>query len=397
MREIEDNLEISRLLLQYFKGELSAVDQAKVEKLLKEDSSLHSLFISIQRKEYLEDRIKRHRSVDLEQQWLVQKRKIKKEKYRILFFNYSRYAAAILILALIVVYSLFNYQKPFNDTKSEFIAKILPDSSKIQLVVGEGRVYEFEGNEEVKIQDSLMKVDIKGGVLVYSKPKNIQALQLKEEIHTLKIPRGGEYVLNLSDGSKIWVYSQTEIKYPKQFFGKKRVVQLINGEAYFEVAQDLDHPFMVETKKGLVEVLGTSFNIRSYNDEIYNTTTLVEGSVSLRHKYDTESTVKLSPGQQGTIIDVNRKIKVENIDIQPIIAWKNGFYKFNSNSIESIFNQLSRYYDFEVEYESDFVREMKFRGNIERKAGVIQILDLLEKTKKIKFEYEGKSIRVKEI
>jgi len=85
------------------------------------------------------------------------------------------------------------------------------------------------------------------------------------------------------------------------------------------------------------------------------------------------------------------------VDTYPIIAWKDGYYIFSSNSLENIFNQLSRWYDFKVEFESDYVKNMKFRGNVERKAGITQILDLLEKTQKVSFEFSGKTIRVKNI
>jgi len=397
MRKIEENLEISRLLVLYLKEELSESEKKKVDKLLTEDQDILFLFQNIQKKEYLDQQLKRHRSLDLEQKWQIHQRKISKEKFRKHFSFYSRVAAAVLIPILIATYLLLNFEKPFTETKSDFIAKVIPESTKTQLIIEKGQIYEFGENEEINVADSSIEIKVKGSSLIYADAEKIQNIQQEEEIHTLIVPRGGEFELNLSDGSKIWVNSQTTIKYPKQFLGKNRVVELVSGEAYFEIACDTEHPFIVNTEKGMVRVLGTSFNIRSYSDEETNVTTLIKGSVSLRHKFNTESTVRLNPGQQGIIIDVNRKINVKNVDMYPIIAWKEGYYIFNSISLENIFNQLSRWYDFKVEFENDYVMNMKFRGNVDRKAGITQILDLLEKTQKVSFEYSGKTIRVKNI
>ncbi|MBU1013062.1 MAG: FecR family protein [Bacteroidetes bacterium] len=397
MRKIDENLEISQLLLLYLKDELSESDKKKVDNLLKEDQDLKVLFLNLQKTEFLDMQFKRHRSINLEEKWLVQKVKMQRDKFRKKIFFYSRVAAAVLIPILTATYLLLNYERPFTDTKSEFIAKVIPESSKTQLIVEKGQIYEFGENEVVNVADSSIKIEVKGRSLIYADAEKIENNQQVEEIHTLIVPRGGEFALNLSDGSKIWVNSETTIKYPKQFLGKNRVVELVSGEAYFEIALNSEHPFVVNTEKGMVQVLGTSFNIRSYTDEETNLTTLIKGSVSLRHKFDSESTVKLNPGQQGVIIDVNRKISVKNVDTSPYIAWKDGYYIFNSNSLESIFNQLSRWYDFKVEFENDYVMNMKFRGNVDRKAGITQILDLLEKTQKVSFEYSGKTIRVKSI
>lgn len=396
MRKIEENLEISKLLLLHLKDELSESDKRKVDKLLTEDNDIYLLYQNIRKKKYLDEQLKRHRSIDIEQKWLDQTKRISKDKFKKRATLYSQIAAAVLIPLLTATYLLLNYEAPFTDTKSEFIANVIPESSKPQLIVEEGEIYELDGNE-VSVADSSIEIKVQGSSLIYADAVKNENTQKSEEIHTLIVPRGGEFELNLSDGSKIWVNSETTIKYPKQFIGKNRVIELVSGEAYFEIAHNVEHPFIVNTEKGMVQVLGTAFNIRSYSDEETNVTTLVKGSVCLRHKFDTESSVKLNPGQQGVIIDVNRKINVKEVDTYPIIAWKDGYYIFSSNSLENIFNQLSRWYDFKVEFESDYLKNMKFRGNVERKAGITQILDLLEKTQKVSFEFSGKTIRVKSI
>ncbi len=397
MRKIEENLEISNLLLLYLKGELLGDQIKQVDKLLKSDVAIQSLFNNLQKKEYLEAQLKRHKSLDLSEKWLIHKDKIRKEKIRKQLYFFSRLAAVILIPVIIATVLLVNNKDRYNDTKSEFVAKVIPESSNAKLIDESGDIFELTKEEELQILDSSISIKVQGNTLTYADLNDSKKLQYREVMHTLVVPKGGEFFLSLSDGSKIWVNSQTTIKYPKEFIGENRMIELIEGEAYFEIAKDPKHPFIVNTQKGMVKVLGTSFNIRAYNDEEKNITTLIEGSVSLSQNYVQESEVELRPGQHGVIIDVNRKIQVEDIDTYPIVAWKDGYYIFNSNSLESIFNQLSRWYDFKVEFENNQVRDMEFRGNVNRKEGITEILDLLEKTQTVSFEYSGKIIRVKSI
>ncbi len=396
MRNIEENLELSQLLLKYLKDELKGVEKEKVDKLLQEDSELKIMYDNIRNKEYLKNQISLRRNIDIDPKWNDQSQKIKQYAFRKRLMYMSRIAATILIPTLIAAYLVFNLQPSFDDTKFEFAANIIPVSTETQLISESGEVLELMETSDFQIQLKSVKVRNEGNQLVYKELTMVPVTPAKEEIHTLITAKGGEHFLTLSDGTKIWVNSESEIKYPVHFIGNTRKVEIVKGEAYFEVTYDASHPFIVATQKGVIEVLGTSFNVRAYDDEVANITTLIEGSVSLRHKFDENSTVKLNPGQQARLINVNIKIRIFNADIESVVAWKKRQFIFKSNSLEDIFHELSRWYDFDVVFENDEIRNKKFRGKVNRSAGMIQIIGILEKTQRVKFEYKNKTIRVKD-
>jgi hypothetical protein len=397
MRKIEENLELSQLLLRHLKDELSIAEKEKVDKLLKTDVALKVMYENIRNKEYIDKQISLHSNINLDQKWDNQSRKIKQYAFRKRIVYISRIAAAILVPTLIAAYLVFNFQNSFDDTKFEFAAKVIPTSTETQLINEKGEVFELKNTNDLQIQLKSAQVKNEGNQLIYKKLDMVHIPHAKEEIHKMITAKGGEQFLILSDGTKIWVNAESEIKYPVYFVGNKRNVEIIKGEAYFEVSHDANRPFTVTTQKGVIKVLGTSFNVRAYDDEIANTTTLIEGSVSLRHKFDENSTVKLSPGQQANLINVNRKIRVSNADIESVIAWKNRQYIFKSNSLGDIFRELSHWYDFDIVFENDEIKNKKFRGRVDKSTSIIQILDILEKTQRVEFEYRDKTIKVKDI
>lgn len=397
MREVSKNISISRLLVRHLKGELNPSEKQELDDLFKEDPELYNLYQKYKDPVYLEKELNRHFSIDLDQKWNMHRHLSRKLTIKRKMILIAKIAAALLIPAFVTFYLIFNPSEEIIDTKQVFASKSLPGSSKAQLVIENGEIFELDETQDLSIRDSVIQIKSRKSELVYKTTSQHLALKPKEHYHTLIVPRGGEFDLTLSDGTKIWVNSQSRIKYPKNFVADIRMIELIEGEAYFEVAHDADRPFIVNTKEGLVKVLGTSFNIRAYSDEAASYTTLVDGSISLRHKHAEESEVILEPGQQGVLIDVNHKIRINEVDIELVIAWKDGNFIFASNRMEDILNRLSRWYDFEVQYENEELKNMMFRGNLDRKEGVVQILDLFEKTKRIQFEYTENKILVKSI
>ncbi len=203
----------------------------------------------------------------------------------------------------------------------------------------------------------------------------------------IETPVGGKYQVNLPDGSKVWLNSTSSLRFPALFIGKTREVEL-SGEAFFDVAKNTEKPFKVITKDQIVEVLGTQFNINSYSDEKDIKTTLIEGSVKIIYK---DKVVLLNPGQQFQ--PVESKVKVVDADTEEVIAWKNGYFLFKNEDIQSIMRKISRWYNVEVSY-SGAIPDVGFGGNISRSKDISEVLNVLQLTNAVHFKVEGRRITV---
>jgi ferric-dicitrate binding protein FerR (iron transport regulator) len=196
--------------------------------------------------------------------------------------------------------------------------------------------------------------------------------------------------LELPDGTKVWLNSSSSLTYPVIFKGKERGVEL-TGEAYFEVAKNAASPFFVKTSSQTIKVLGTHFNINSYQDEKSVKTTLLEGSVEVTGN-GTRQITSLKPGQQAVNSAGNIKI-ISDADIDEAVAWKNGKFLFRNTDLQTVMRQLSRWYDVEVTYQG-VVAAKHYRGRISRNVPVSQVFEIL-KTSGVNFIINGRTIIVK--
>ena len=216
----------------------------------------------------------------------------------------------------------------------------------------------------------------------------------KTKFNTLKIPRGAEYFVILSDSTRVWLNSETTLKYPVVFESGPRIVEL-TGEAYFEIAPDKEKPFIVLTEDQKVEALGTAFNINSYAENQSIQTTLVEGKVKVYPENKSEKGVVLDPGQQAVYLPGEDIIEVQNVNIDEYISWKDGFFHFREKSLKEMMVTLGRWYDINAEFEDSSKAEIKFTGVIKRYEEFNRILELLEKTEEVKFEIDNKDVSIK--
>ncbi|MCS4228845.1 FecR family protein [Sphingobacterium sp. BIGb0165] len=207
--------------------------------------------------------------------------------------------------------------------------------------------------------------------------------------HILSTTKGETYRIKLPDGTQVWLNAASALKYPMQFAHKgKREVELV-GEAYFEVAKDPKHPFIVNTSGQQIKVLGTHFNVNSYTDEPALRTTLLEGSVEVS---SSNQKLRLLPGQQSSL-NANGTLKLQQVDTAPIIAWTNHEFMFDEDDIESVMRKIARWYNVDVIYQGKKTTE-KFGGGISRFDNVKQVLNLLENTGAVHFRIEGKTLYV---
>ncbi|MBB5438895.1 ferric-dicitrate binding protein FerR (iron transport regulator) [Pedobacter sp. AK017] len=216
-------------------------------------------------------------------------------------------------------------------------------------------------------------------------------------------PLGGTYQIVLPDGTKAWLNAASSIRFPSSFAGNKYRHIEMTGEVYLEVAKDRAHPFIVKSRNQEVEVLGTHFNINSYENEGVTKTTLLEGAVRVtasptydeglpkQHGKTVEETV-LRPGQQSVLTGSNR-ITVKKADMTEAIAWKEGNFVFNNEDIETVMRHIARWYNIEVKYEGN-VPAGEFSGNVSRSKKISQVLQALELTKLVQFEIKGRTVVV---
>ena len=224
-----------------------------------------------------------------------------------------------------------------------------------------------------------------GNELVYKQVGDMAPV--KEVYNTISVPRGGEYKIVLADGTTVWLNSDSDIRFPVTFSGDKRQVEL-QGEAYFEVAKNVEKPFIVKINDYNIRVTGTQFNVRNYSGENV-ATTLVEGSVQLERGKEVQ---KMYPGQQALL--VNGQLVVKNVDVVDVIGWREGTFSFKEVRLEDIINELARWYDFDVYYQDTDVKNYHFTAWFRRNASIEEVIEVLEKTKKIKMKLDGKTLIV---
>nr|WP_067058260.1 FecR family protein [Mucilaginibacter sp. L294] len=256
----------------------------------------------------------------------------------------------------------------------------LADGSKLELNSAKIGVLAKAGHMSVK--------KTKDGQLIYLvAPSKIADANAPIAFNTINTPVGGQYQVILPDGTKVWLNAASSLKYPTQFKGSQRMVEL-TGEAYFEVTKNAAMPFYVKANNMQVKVLGTHFNIMAYDNEPAIKTTLLEGSVQLSSG---TSNNRLKPGQQG-VLNRNGQITVSDVNAEHAIAWKNGYFEFNRSGIHEIMNQLARWYDIEIAYQGNMPDD-EFVGKIERSAKLSQVLNIL-KLSKIHFVLDNKKLTV---
>ena len=313
---------------------------------------------------------------------------LKPKKTRRLYWVLT--VAAIIIVSLgFSWYALFRSPSRHQDQVNIASANtkaIVPGGNHAVLVLANGSVILLDSsrNGTVSAQGNIIITKKASGQLVYT--SNGQASSSESGFNTLKTPRGGQYQVILPDGTKVWLNAASSLKYPAFFATNDRKVEL-NGEAYFEVAKNPKSPFRVTVNgKPGVEVLGTHFNIMAYPDESFMATTLLEGRVKVG------STI-LKPGQQANVEFAEQKIQVVNdIDVNEIIAWKNGKTSFKDASIQTIMRAVSRWYDVDISYEGK-IPDKRFKGGLPRDANLSDLLSVLEQSG-IHFRVEGKKITV---
>lgn len=305
--------------------------------------------------------------------------RVKWAKHRKRTLALYRYVAAVVLL--FVLSGSFYF---FHDTKDEsiaFVQKIQPGSCKAILTEPDGT--------KIDISDTTFLAFVQKSVM---SRKNGEEKEVVETLyHTITIPRGGEYDLLLSDGSRLRMNSESEIRVPVTFEKGQREV-FMKGEIYFDIVRDSLAPFVVHTHQGDIRVLGTSFNVRDYQDEDFLETTLVNGKVAFEREGNYSY---LKPGEQLRLNKEDGKTTVETVDVLLYCSWKDGRFVFEKQRLEVIMNTIARWYNINVFYESSSVKDILFTGNIKRYSDLEQVVNMLKLINKIDIEIKDRNVFVR--
>jgi ferric-dicitrate binding protein FerR (iron transport regulator) len=201
---------------------------------------------------------------------------------------------------------------------------------------------------------------------------------------------GGTWQLRLPDGTRVWLNNSSSLTYPGTFAGQQQRTVKLEGEAYFEVAKDKAHPFVVKSAGQEVKVLGTHFNIQAFPDDQTTRTTLIEGRVAVSSGRNALTT-QLVPGEQALL--TKGEMAVSRVSIADVMAWKNGYFRFNNTPVEQVMQELSRWYGIEVSYEGPVSGE-RLTGRISRSRNISKVLTALEATQTVHFKVEGRRVTV---
>ena len=324
-----------------------------------------------------------------EEEFLYLEKSIYDRKSRRMTLRWSIAASIILLVGLFVGRTI-NGVRDIHEEQELAKSVMQPGTSKAILMMADGKevVLEQGQNLNILLNERVRVATSSQGIVYEEYGKGM----VTEEYNKLTTPVGGEYSLVLSDGTKVFLNADSELKYTVEFSDGKRIVDL-KGEAYFEVHKDSLRPFIVRMNGAEVTVLGTSFNVNTYGDDGQIYTTLVNGAVRVSSVKNGQAEV-LKPGMQSVMNVQSGLLTVRKVDVEPYVAWREGRFVFRAMTLDLIMRQLQRWYDFEVFYQNSELKDYEFRGVIKRDMDLDKVLSVIKATTNVDFEVKGKVITI---
>jgi transmembrane sensor len=381
MKNTFNKYAIANLIYKSVVGLLTDEDKNMLDSWLskKENKFLYKEIIN---KNNIQNKIELHNKIDsdkifrrLESKILQEEREYRIPIYKSPLVKYAAAACVLLFVSLII----------FINKKDSLISlEPMPIVASHNIEIGTNRaILTLEDGSDIVLEKgesySGQNIESNGEEIIY---KTTDKLEGEVAFNYLTTPRGGQYFVKLSDGTKVWLNSESKIKYPVSFIqGESREVELLYGEAYFDVTPSSENSgfnFKVTHASQEIIVLGTEFNIKAYKDEDYIFTTLVEGKIALTIDKDQEI---LAPNEQ-LILNLSNRSRVikSEIDIFPEIAWKKGLFNFKDKSLLEIMDVLSRWYDVDFVFENKALEEVRFKGVLNKNQNIEEILNLIKNT-----------------
>ena len=306
--------------------------------------------------------------------------------------RYAAGFAAAAGIAALLFYTVYRSAEP--ETPASVLANnqppIVPGTDKAMLVLEDGTTVHLDKEADANRPEATAGYTYNQQELVYTDPDPVRNSHQATAYHRILVPKGGQYRVTLPDGTRVWLNADTELKYPAHFTQEERTIEL-RGEAYFEVSDDKHKPFHIRIDdRDHIQVLGTRFNVTAYADERQIKTSLYEGAVKIT---GADKTALLRPGQQSVADKTNRRLTVRPLQSTDDMAWRDGYFVFDGETIQGIMQKISRWYDVEIEYRGQSTNEL-FRGTISRFEQVGDVLNMLELTGIIQCRIQGRKIIV---
>lgn len=393
MNKFENVYQDAALMRRVLLGEADEAEQQELEKRLEECPELRKIYTQLQDGGTLSVAFKERQKYSSRKAYRSFLQKIgqiepKGQRHRSLRIGWY-IAAAVVILAIGLSFYVSNYTSPEKENKT----LIQPGTQQAQLTLTDGSVIDVDKKEVNVVVDGI-QVKYKEGVLSYQttaatqhEEKNVE--EQPEKSNELVIPHGGENTVILADGTTVHLNAGSKLTYPVRFAGKRRIVAL-EGEAYFDVVENEEHPFVVQTRFGEVTVLGTAFNVNAYVNASACYTTLVRGKVQFSAP-NTE-VITLLPGEQA-IVSANGSEK-RAVDLEEYVGWVEGLYVFNNRSLGEIMETFERWYDIQVYYETENLRNITYSGSLKRYGTINSFLEALELTGDLTYKISGRNILI---
>ncbi|MCM4150911.1 FecR family protein [Arenibacter sp. N53] len=385
--------ETEKIIVKFLNQEANHSELEKLEDFLKNERGIQ-VFNSFVKTQYLSTLSMTEYDVNKAKENIKTRLKKGKQTRRVSLYKKMAVAASIMLMFGMAYYMLYNSSQVNTPETDKQPHLIIAGTDKAILTLENGDEVALEKGK--KFQTG--KASSNGEELVYEDNGQSKSEEKEQLYNYLTIPRGGQFFVKLSDGTEVWLNSETKLKYPVEFKeGTSRKVELVYGEAYFKVSPSTEHKgaaFHVLTKSQEIEVMGTEFNIKAYINDQLMATTLVEGKIRIKKGEVSET---LTPNQQAKIGPESNNIKIQVIDVSQEISWVKGLFSFNEKPLEEILTVLSRWYDTEVVFANAKHKKFVFTGILERTEAVEDILKLIEATSEgqIQFEIDDKTIIIK--
>lgn len=396
MENMSEYYEIANRIAAEIAGTITVEDKDALDRWLSADQSHLRIYTNIVNRLERGEEVKSYRYQPvIKADWEKVKGQVEYKKgkrgYIRLFYRYV--AVAVLLVGIAVAYLQLN--------KSEDVAVLPVLAQRDTIKAGSSKaVLTLANGEKVVLEETALDSIKADGILIEKKEGGLSYRQAEGEtddeqevFNVISIPNGGEYKLTLADGTKVWVNSASELKYPVKFIGDTRTVYM-KGEAYFEVAGDAKRPFIVRTTNEMeVKVLGTHFNISAYEEDETIATTLAEGRVEVSGG---QQHIALSPNQQAVFEKKKAHLTCHNVDAYRYLSWKDGKFIFEEETLEDIMERLSRWYNIQFFFKGYAVRNLRFSGDLEKYDNFSTVVRMLEKVSRIKVEIKDKTIIIEE-
>lgn len=301
----------------------------------------------------------------------------------------KKVSVAAAILCFVAGYFFINRTLTGHDAMKDIVEQqdVDPGKNYATLTLSNGKKIKLDDMDEGPLsqQGNIHVIKSEDGLVAYIDEEDEDRHAEESGYNTISTPRGGKYKVVLSDGSMVWLNSESSITFPVAFKGETREVE-VEGEVYFDVFRDEKKSFIVKNKDLRLKVLGTEFNVMAYVDEPETKVTLVSGSLLVRKEFTNER-VQLRPGEQVRVKEGERMRKLENVEIREAIAWKNDLFWFDDSDIYSIMRQLGRWYDVDIKIEEGM--EERFTGSIPKDIKFSKVFGFLQKTGDIRYEIKN--------